>query len=166
MKSIILTVGILLCMATSAWADGSEFYCSDHYGRKAKWIESKSLGLMAQADYKVNGTPVIYTSSDAAAATGLSADSLQFLRYHECGRLVLGHEVRPGSSRDDRFEQVDHADCWAANRFYYAGEESKLAGIQEEINALDNAAWVHIGGPARKLDLESICRFKKPVWAH
>ena len=163
MRRFVWTSLFYMAMAATAWA--GDPYCTDHYGQPVVWVEQQDQSKLANALYQFNGQPVIVTNADAAKKSGLSEDSIQFLKLHECGHLVLGHKVRPGTTVQAFRDIVDQADCWAANKFFYAGEEEKLKAIESEINEMDQGNWVNIAGPVRKLDLENTCRFKTPVWS-
>ncbi len=149
-------------MAATAWAGNP--YCTDHYGQQVAWVEQPDQPKLANALYRFSGRPVIETNAEAAKASELSEEAIHFLQLHECGHLVLGHKVRPATSVQAFRNNVDQADCWAANKYYYVGETDKLKAIETEINELDQANWVNIAGPVRQLDLENTCHFKTPVW--
>ncbi len=145
-------------------AQAGAMHCTDHYGRVVAWVDNTHQSKLANAIYRANGAPQIHINKDAGGKSGLSADAQTFLYSRECGRLVLGHLVRPGTNMTDYNDQIDQADCWAANEFYYAGELDKLKEVETEINELEQAKWVNLAGPVRKLDLENTCRFIKPNW--
>lgn len=157
-------IALLIFSTGTAWAGAPNFHCTDHHARIVSWEENNDQRKIVVADYEVNGAPVIRYNSKAIADSGLSPDALEFIYLQTCARLVLGHEFQHGDSVAVFYEHIDHSDCWAGNKFYYRGELDKLKAVEEEINALELSAWNSIPGPARKLNLESICRFTAPVW--
>lgn len=164
MKRYVWTLIFLMSAVSTSWAGGPGTHCTDHYGRVVAWVENGNQPKLADAIYRSNGAPQIHFNKDAGGKSGLSEDAQTFLYNRECGRLVLGHLVRPGSSVAAYNDQIDQADCWAANEFYYAGELDKLKAVETEINELAQAKWVNLAGPVRKLNLENTCRFIKPNW--
>lgn len=164
MKRFVWTFILLLSTVSTSWAGGPGTHCTDHYGRVVAWVENANQSEMAKAVYRANGAPQIHYNKAAAENSGLSEDAQTFLYNRECAFLVLGHKVRPGASVAAYNDQVDNADCWAANKFYYAGETDKLTAVENEINELEPGKWVNIAGPTRKLNLEATCRFIKPNW--
>ncbi|MFQ5481727.1 MAG: hypothetical protein ACE5ER_03120 [Nitrospinaceae bacterium] len=155
---------LLIGMTAPALAGAPDIYCPDYYGRLVKWVENKDMRKVAEAQYLPNGSPVIFFNPDAAAASGVSRDTLRFFQLQECAHLVLGHMVRPAGDIPSFVEQVDQADCWAANKFWYAGEKKQIKGVEDEINSLPQKTWMYLGGPVRILHLADNCRFKEPVW--
>ncbi len=166
MRRLAWTLIILIAAVSNSWAGGPGTHCTDHYGRVVAWVENNNQPLMANGHYRASGAPQISYNKDAANASGLSEDAQMFFYNRECARLVLGHPVRLGSDVTSYNDQVDLEDCWAANKFYYAGELDRLKAVEMEINDLEPGKWVHIAGPVRKLDLENTCRFKTPHWSN
>lgn len=166
MRRLAWTLIIFISAVSSSWAGGPGTHCTDHYGRVVAWVENNNQSEIAEAHYHASGAPFISYNKAAAGESGLSEDAQTFLYNRECGRLVLGHLVRPGESLDSFRNQVDQEDCWAANRFYYAGEVDKLKAVETELNELERAKWVHVAGPVRVLDLENTCYFKTPHWSN
>jgi len=187
--SAILAVTFLL--PAKAQADNWEFRCKDYNFKKVvwKWEESplavwkweetplaswswegnpSAVWLnerpikVAEASYMANGTPVMKVNQRLLSNWGVDPLLGKYALNYVCARLVLGHVIKQTGSADEANQQVNNADCWAINKFYYDTryEVSIVDEIQEKINGMSKEIWVHFPGPVRVVDFKGSCSFK------
>ena len=187
--AVFLTTAFLV--PAQAQAGDWQFYCKDYHFKKVvwkweesplavwKWEESplaswswdgnpsaiwreESPTKVAEAGYLLDGTPVLKVNQRILANWGADPLLGKYALNYACARLVLGHLLKPPGNVYERIRQVNNADCWAINKFYYdtRNEESLVDAIQEKINGLPREKWVHFPGPVRVVDFRGSCRFK------
>lgn len=162
MRVFVFCVVISLLAAAPAWAGmKTKYSCLDHYSKQVPVVKSRT-GKSVEAAYTQSGLPVLRVNFSAMAAMKPSVLLQEYMYFYECGRHVLGHVVTTPQSEFEHFEQVNRADCWAANRLYYYEREdkTKVQRVQEIINTLSREQWVHFPGPVRRVNFKEDCFFR------
>ena len=148
--------------ASPAWAGmKTKFSCLDHYSKQVSVIKSRT-GKSVEAAYTLSGLPVLRVNFHALVKLQPNVLLQEFMYFHECGRHVLGHVVTPPRNAYEYEQQINRADCWAANRLYYYehADTAKVNRVQEMINSMPREKWIFFPGPVRKVNFKEDCYFR------
>ncbi len=162
MRAIVFCVVIGLLAAAPAWAGmKTQYSCLDHYSKQVTVVKSRT-GKSVEAAYTQGGLPVLRVNFYTLSKLEPSVLLQEFMYFHECARHVLGHVVSEPQSEYEYEQQINRADCWAANRLYYYEHEdkTKIDRVQEIINTLPREKWIFFPGPVRHINFKEDCYFR------
>ena len=161
MRVFAFCVAVIVLWTTPAWAGmKTKHSCLDHYSKQVSVVKSRT-GKSVEAAYTQRGLPILRVNFHALVKLKPSVLLQEYMYFHECARHVLGHVVTAPRTEYEYDQQINRADCWAANRlYYYEHGVEPVSQVQEMINSLSREQWVHFPGPVRKVDFKEDCYFR------
>lgn len=125
--------------------------CIDSLGNSVTTVYDKSFPNMGFAKLTPAKKPVIIINSKAIAS--LSVPMKEFIYWHECSHISLGHLINQTRSA---IIQEQEADCGGIRVPLTLGliKHSELPKLQRELSQLGPGDWQHFAGGTRAINIE------------
>jgi hypothetical protein len=125
--------------------------CIDPLGRPVQTVYDNNFPNMGFAKFTPANKSIIIINNNAISS--LSTAMQNFIYWHECSHISLGHLVK--QTRSAMIEEQE-ADCGAIRVSLTLGKikHSELSKLQSELSKLGPGDWQHFAGGTRAINIE------------